>query len=53
MKTYSIDVGDDEFVEVPHQVRYQIIQDHLMKYYQWTIGVGMFIIGLLVGLLAR
>jgi hypothetical protein len=53
MKKYTIDLGDDEFVAVPEKIRYQIIQDNIMRSYQWTIGIGMFMIGFLVGLLAK
>ena len=53
MKEYTIDLGDDEFVNVPENIRYQIIQDQLIKSYHWVIGTAMFMIGLLVGLLAR
>jgi hypothetical protein len=49
---YKIDLGDDEFVFVPDSIRYQIIQDQLIKSYHWVIGMSMFIIGFLAGLLA-
>ena len=50
---YKIDMGDDEFVFVPDNIKYQIIQDQLIKSYHWVIGMSMFMVGLLVGLLAR
>lgn len=53
IKDYPIDLGDDEFVLVPEKIRYQIIQDHLMKSYQWATGIGMLIIGFLLGIIAK
>lgn len=50
---YKIDMGDNEFVFVPDNIKYQIIQDQLIKSYHWVIGMSMFMVGLLVGLLAR
>ena len=34
---------------VTDEVRDQIIKDYFMKSYHWTIGIGMFLIGLLFG----
>ena len=34
---------------IPNDVRDQIIKDYFMKSYHWTIGIGMFLIGLLFG----
>ena len=50
---YKIDMGDDEFVFVADNIKYQIIQDQLIKSYHWVIGMSMFMVGFLVGLLAR
>ena len=50
---YKIDLGDDEFVLVPENIRYKIIQDHLIKSYHWVIGTSMFIIGMLFGIIAK
>jgi hypothetical protein len=49
---YKIDLGDDEFVKVPESVRYQIIQDHMIRSYHWVIGTGMFLVGFLTGIIA-
>jgi len=49
---YKIDLGDDEFVSVPENIRYKIIQDHLQKSYHWVIGIGLFLIGFLTGVIA-
>jgi hypothetical protein len=50
---YSIDVGRNKFVEIPDYLRHKIIKDYLIVRYHWTIGLGMFIIGFLIGLLAK
>lgn len=40
----------EEF-KVPREVRDKIIKDYMMRSYHWSIGLGMFIIGVLVGVL--
>ena len=35
---------------VTNEVRDQIIKDYFIKSYHWTIGIGMFLIGLLFGI---
>jgi hypothetical protein len=37
--------------KVPREVRDKIIKDYLLKSYHWTIGISMFIVGLLIGIL--
>jgi len=34
---------------VTNEVRDLIIKDYFMKSYHWTIGIGMFLIGVLFG----
>jgi hypothetical protein len=36
---------------VTNEVRDQIIKDYLIKSYHWTIGLGMFLIGILLGVI--
>jgi hypothetical protein len=36
---------------VTSEVRYKIIKDYMMKSYHWTIGLCMFLIGVLLGVL--
>ena len=36
---------------VTNEVRDQIIKDYFMKSYHWTIGIGMFLIGVLFGVI--
>jgi hypothetical protein len=52
MRKYTVDLGDDEFITIPENIRYQIVQDHLTKSYHWVIGFGMLIIGFLLGVIA-
>ena len=49
---YEIEYGLDKFVEVPESMQDKIIKDYLISRYHWVIGIGMFIIGLLIGLSA-
>jgi len=37
--------------DVSSEVRDKIIKDYMMKSYHWTIGLGMFLIGVLLGVL--
>jgi hypothetical protein len=37
--------------DVPNEIKDQIIKDYMIKSYHWTIGLGMFLIGLLLGVL--
>ena len=37
--------------EVSKEVKDQIIKDYLIKSYHWTIGLGMFVIGVLFGVI--
>lgn len=50
---YEIEVGRDKFVEVPDSMQDKIVRDYLMRRYHWVIGLSMFTVGLLVGLLAN
>jgi hypothetical protein len=36
--------------EVSNEVKDQIIKDYLIRSYHWAIGFGMFVIGLLFGI---
>ena len=36
---------------VTNEVRDKIIKDYMIKSYHWTIGLGMFLIGVLLGVL--
>jgi hypothetical protein len=51
MKKYTIDL-DDSYIEIPDDLRKQIVSDHLEKYYITALGLGLFIIGFLSGVLA-
>jgi hypothetical protein len=48
-KKYKIDITDQKSIDIPDEIAYKIIQDHLSKSYHWSIAIGMFIIGFLLG----
>ena len=50
---YEIDYGRDRSIEVPEYMQDKIIKDYLMLRYHWVIGISGFMIGLLIGLLAK
>ena len=52
MNEYLLDLGDDNFVEVPKDIQYEIIQDKLMTTYYWSIGFFSAIVGFLLGIIA-
>lgn len=52
MNKYLVDLGDDEFVEVPDKLQYKIIQDKLISTHYWSIGFLCVIIGFLLGVIA-
>lgn len=52
MKKYFVEIDYEEHIEIPEQIRKQIITDHLEKYYIASLGIGLFVIGFLLGVLA-
>lgn len=50
---YEIEYGREKFLEIPESIQDKIIKDYLIKRYHWVIGISMFMIGLLIGLLAK
>jgi hypothetical protein len=50
-KTSSEVIIMENKYDVPNEVRDKIIKDYMMKSYHWTIGLGMFLIGVLLGVL--
>lgn len=50
---YEIEYGRDKYLEVPESMQDKIVRDYLMRRYHWVIGISMFIVGLLIGLLAN
>jgi hypothetical protein len=37
--------------KISTEIKDKIIKEYLMKSYHWTIGIGMFMIGFLLGIL--
>lgn len=50
---YEIEINKDRSIEVPVAMQDKIVRDYLMRRYHWVIGLSMFMIGLLIGLLAK
>lgn len=50
-KNYVVDDGEFE-IEIPKDITKQIISDYLEKYYLWSLSLGIFIIGFLLGVIA-
>jgi hypothetical protein len=50
---YKIEISKDRYVEVPEYLQDKIVRDYLIRRYHWVIGMSMFLIGLLIGLLAK
>lgn len=50
---YNIELSNGKEVEVPEQLQDKIIKDYLMTRYHWVIGISMFMIGFLIGILAN
>jgi len=53
MRIYTIDVDAKHEIDVPEDIQIKIIRDYLKQSYHWVIGIGSFLIGLLIGLLAK
>ena len=49
---YEIDLGNDEYVLVPEEVRKKIIVDHLERYYIGALVTGSLLVGFLLGVIA-
>ncbi len=43
----------DNLKKIPNELKHQIIKEHMRTYYHWTVGLGSFIIGMLVGILIK
>ena len=44
---------DEEVQSVSEKAKYQIIRDHMIKTYYWTVGSFMFLVGFLLGTIAK
>jgi hypothetical protein len=53
MGKHIIDLGDDEFIEVPEKIKYQILMDHYQASYHWIFGFAGLAIGFLIGIIAK
>lgn len=50
---YEIEYGREKTIEIPESMQDKIIKDYLIQRYHWVIGISMFMVGLLLGLLAK
>jgi hypothetical protein len=50
---YEIDLEKEMLVEVPEYIQDKIIKDYLESKYHWVIGISMFLIGFLLGVIAK
>ena len=46
-------VDQDDLKKISKELKRYIIKEHMKTYYHWTVGLGSFIIGMLVGLLIK
>ena len=46
-------INYDKLKNIPDELKNIIIKEHMKTYYHWTVGIGSFIIGMLVGLLIK
>jgi hypothetical protein len=42
-----------EFNKISKDLKHYIIKEHMKTYYHWTVGLGSFIIGMLLGILIK
>jgi hypothetical protein len=52
MAKHMLDLGDDEFIEIPQKIQYQILMDHYRDAYHWVFGFSGLLIGFLLGIIA-
>ena len=43
----------DKLKKIPDDLKNHIIKEHMKTYYHWTVGIGSFIIGMLLGILIK
>lgn len=49
---YQIEIDYEEYIEVPEDLRKQIIADHLERYYIGALTIGTFLVGFTLGIIA-
>lgn len=52
MKYYTKNI-DNELEEISEEIVNDVIRQYFERRYIWTVGIGMFIIGLLCGVIAN
>ncbi len=51
-KYYTKDI-DNGWEEIPEEIANDVIRQYIEKRYTWIIGIGLFIIGFLCGVIAN
>ena len=46
-------VDNEELKKITDDIKSAIIKEHMKTYYHWTVGIGCFIIGMLLGILIK
>jgi hypothetical protein len=44
-------VSQEDLKKISKEIKQQIIKEHMKTYYHWTVGIGCFIIGMMLGIL--
>jgi hypothetical protein len=43
----------NEIEKIPEELKHVIIKEYMKTYYHWTVGIGCFIIGMMLGILIK
>jgi hypothetical protein len=46
-------VHPDDLKKISKDLKQYIIKEHMRTYYHWTVGLGSFVIGFLLGVLIK
>lgn len=52
MKKYLVEHKNNK-IDIPENIQNQIIKDHLMNSYHWVFSISGFLIGFLLGIIAK
>jgi hypothetical protein len=52
MKYFTRNV-DNDWEQIPEEIANDVIRQYIEKRYTWIIGIGLFIIGFLLGVIAN
>jgi hypothetical protein len=46
-------VDQEDLEKISKDLKQYIIKEHMKTYYHWTVGIGCFIIGMMLGILIK